>query len=85
MIRSITGFGRSETVTEGYKLIVEMKAVNHRYSEFSIKMPKKLNFFEAGIRTLLKEYINRGKVDIFITYESGDCKDISGLFQTDRV
>ena len=69
MIRSMTGFGRSETVTEGYKLIVEMKAVNHRYSEFSIKMPKKLNFFEAGIRTLLKEYINRGKVDIFITYE----------------
>ena len=69
MIRSMTGFGRSEPVTEGYKLIVEMKAVNHRYSEFSIKMPKKLNFFEAGIRTLLKEYINRGKVDIFITYE----------------
>lgn len=69
MIRSMTGFGRSETVTEEYKLIVEMKAVNHRYSEFSIKMPKKLNFFEAGIRTLLKEYINRGKVDIFITYE----------------
>lgn len=69
MIRSMTGFGRSETVTEGYKLTVEMKAVNHRYSEFSIKMPKKLNFFEAGIRTLLKEYINRGKVDIFITYE----------------
>ena len=69
MIRSMTGFGRSETVTEGYKLTVEMKALNHRYSEFSIKMPKKLNFFEAGIRTLLKEYINRGKVDIFITYE----------------
>lgn len=70
MIRSMTGFGRSETVTADYKLVVEMKAVNHRYSEFGIKMPKKLNFFEAGIRSVLKEYINRGKVDIFITYEN---------------
>lgn len=69
MICSMTGFGRSETVTEDYKLIVEIKAVNHRYSEFSIKMPKKLNLFETGIRTLLKEYINRGKVDVYITYE----------------
>ncbi len=69
MIRSMTGFGRSEIVTTDYKLIVEMKAVNHRYSEFGIKMPKKLNIFEGSIRTLLKKYINRGKVDIFITYE----------------
>lgn len=69
MIHSMTGFGRSETVTENYKLIVEIKAVNHRYSEFSIKMPKKLNLFESGIRKVLKEYINRGKADIFITYE----------------
>lgn len=69
MIRSMTGFGRSEMITTDYKLIVEMKAVNHRYSEFGIKMPKKLNFFEGNIRTLLKEYITRGKVDIFITYE----------------
>lgn len=69
MIRSMTGFGRSEMITTDYKLVVEMKAVNHRYSELGIKMPKKLNFFEAGIRALLKEYINRGKVDIFITYE----------------
>lgn len=69
MIRSMTGFGRSEAITTEYKLIVEMKAVNHRYSEFGIKMPKKLNLFEANIRALLKEYINRGKVDVFITYE----------------
>lgn len=70
MIRSMTGFGRSESVTADYKLVVEMKAVNHRYSEFGIKMPKKLNFFEAGIRSILKEYIYRGKVDVFITYEN---------------
>ena len=46
-----------------------MKSVNHRYLDVSIKMPKKLNFFEASIRSVLKEYIQRGKVDLFITYE----------------
>ncbi len=46
-----------------------MKSVNHRYLDVSIKMPKKLNFFEAAIRSELKNYIQRGKVDIFISYE----------------
>ena len=65
----MTGFGRSEAITESYKVVVEMKSVNHRYCDMSIKMPKKLSFFESNIRTLLKEYMQRGKVDIFITYE----------------
>ena len=65
----MTGFGRCEKVTEEYKLSVEMKAVNHRYLDMSIKMPKKFNYFEAGIRNLLKNDIQRGKVDVFINYE----------------
>lgn len=69
MIKSMTGFGRCETVTAEHKISVEMKAVNHRYLDLGIKMPKKFNFFEAGIRNLLKTYIQRGKVDIFINYE----------------
>jgi len=69
MIKSMTGFGRCETVTDEYKISVEMKAVNHRYLDLSIKMPKKFNFFEAGIRNLLKNYIQRGKVDVYISYE----------------
>ncbi|WP_367565860.1 YicC/YloC family endoribonuclease [Lacrimispora sp.] len=69
MIKSMTGFGRGETVTDEYKISVEMKAVNHRYLDLSIKMPKKFNFFEAGIRNLLKNYIQRGKVDVYISYE----------------
>lgn len=69
MIKSMTGFGRYETVTDEVKISVEMKAVNHRYLDLSIKMPKKFNFFEAGIRNLLKKYIQRGKVDVFISYE----------------
>lgn len=69
MLKSMTGFGRSEYIDEKRKITVEIKAVNHRYLDCSIKMPKKLGFFEASIRTLLKDYIQRGKVDIFITYE----------------
>lgn len=69
MIKSMTGFGRCEVSENNRKFTVEMKAVNHRYLDVNIKMPKKLNFFESAIRTLLKEYMQRGKVDIFITYE----------------
>lgn len=69
MIKSMTGFGRCEIAESERKFIVEMKGVNHRYLDVNIRMPKKLNFFESAIRTLLKKYVQRGKVDIFITYE----------------
>ncbi len=69
MIKSMTGFGRCEITENNRKFTVEMKSVNHRYLDVSIKMPKKLNFFESAIRAELKNYISRGKVDLFITYE----------------
>lgn len=69
MIKSMTGFGRSEVVSGDRKIVVEMKAVNHRFCDINVKMPKKLSFFETTIRTYLKKYIERGKVDVFITYE----------------
>lgn len=69
MIKSMTGFGRCEIARGERKITVEMKSVNHRYLDVSIKMPKKLNFFEAAVRNELKNYIQRGKVDIFIGYE----------------
>ena len=69
MIKSMTGFGRCEVAENNRKFTVEMKAVNHRYLDVNIKMPKTLNFFESAIRTELKNYIARGKVDVFITYE----------------
>ena len=69
MIKSMTGFGRCEFTDEKRKFTVELKSVNHRYLDVNIKMPKKLNFFESSIRALLKEYIERGKVDVYITYE----------------
>ncbi len=69
MIKSMTGFGRAEVADTNRKFIVEIKSVNHRYLDFNIRMPKKFCFFEGAIRNTLKEYMQRGKVDIFITYE----------------
>lgn len=69
MIKSMTGFGRCEVSAGERKFTVEMKSVNHRYLDANIRMPKKLNFFETAIRNLLKQRVQRGKVDIFISYE----------------
>ncbi len=69
MIKSMTGFGRCEVMEGDRRFTVEMKGVNHRYLDTNIRMPKKLNFFETSIRSLLKKSVQRGKVDIFITYE----------------
>lgn len=65
----MTGFGRYEVSEADHKFTVEMKAVNHRYLDMNIKIPRKLNFFESSIRGLLRQYIERGKVDVYITYE----------------
>lgn len=69
MIKSMTGFGRCEVSEGDQKITVEMKSVNHRYLDVSMKMPKKLNYFDSAIRGILKGYIQRGKVDVYITYE----------------
>lgn len=69
MIKSMTGFGRYEYTGEQRKIVVEMKAVNHRYLEMNIKLPRKLNLFESQIRNEIKKYAERGKMDMFITYE----------------
>ena len=77
MIKSMTGFGRCEIQKDAKKFTVELKSVNHRYLDVNIRMPKKLNFFETAIRTLLKSYANRGKIDIFITYEDTSQAQVS--------
>jgi len=69
MIKSMTGFGRCEAADENRKITVEIKSVNHRYLDVGLKLPRKLGFFETAIRGLLKEYLQRGKVDVFVTYE----------------
>ncbi len=69
MIKSMTGFGRCEVQRDSRSFTVELKGVNHRYLDVNIRMPKKMYFFETAIRNLLKQYVNRGKIDIFISYE----------------
>ena len=69
MIRSMTGFGRAESITKEHKISVELKSVNHRSLDLHIKLPKRLSCFEGEIRNVIKTYIRRGKVDVFITYE----------------
>ena len=70
MIKSMTGFGRAEVVNEDAKITVEMKAVNHRYLDLGIKMPKRFNMYESAIRAMVKNLgVERGKVDMYISCE----------------
>ena len=69
MIRSMTGFGRYELEAHERRINVEIKAVNHRYMDLSIKMPRSFNVFESKIRNVIREYIERGKTDIYISCE----------------
>lgn len=70
MIQSMTGFGRGEAVNDKYKLTVEMKSVNHRYLDISVRLPRKMNLFESAVRSQVKEFANRGKVDVFVGIEN---------------
>ena len=69
MIKSMTGFGRYETVTDEYSIAVEIKSVNHRYCDLNIKLPKKFNEIENTLRMMMKEIAERGKVDVYVSYE----------------
>ena len=69
MIKSMTGFGRYKTVTDEYRIAVEIKSVNHRYCDLNIKLPKKFNEIENTLRMMMKEIAERGKVDVYVSYE----------------
>lgn len=69
MISSMTGFGRSEQENTLQKIVIEMKAVNHRYCDIVIKMPKKFNKFEDKMKKLIKKEVKRGRVEVFVLFE----------------
>lgn len=69
-MKSMTGFGRGEAERNGYRMTVEIKTVNHRYFEPTIRMNRKLGPLEAEARRVLKDTISRGKTDMFVTYEN---------------
>lgn len=70
MSKSMTGFGRSEYSDGKRNIIVEIKSVNHRYNDISIRMPKKYSFAEEKIKNYAKDVIKRGKIDISILVEN---------------
>ena len=70
MIKSMTGFGRGEYSDGKRNVICEIKTVNHRYADISVKMPKRYSFAEETIKTLIKEQMKRGKADVSIIVEN---------------
>lgn len=83
MIRSMTGYGRKEAVEGGKKILAEIKSVNHRYSDYSIKVPRYFGFLEDKVREYISGFITRGKVDVWIAIESYGESDKEVILDTE--
>lgn len=75
VLKSMTGYGRNEAVINGKKITCEIKSVNHRYSDYSVRVPRYYGFMEDRVRTYISGYISRGKVDVYVAVESYDEAD----------
>lgn len=72
-MNSMTGFGKSLIETASYQIEVELKSVNHRFLDIQIRAPRQVSVYEQAIRHVIKETLNRGRVDVFVTLrEKGD-------------
>lgn len=82
MVYSMTGYGRSEKESELQKVLIEMKAVNHRYCDVVLKLPKKMAMFEDRIKKYVKQHVKRGRVEIYMGFEEqkGDDFTVSPNF-----
>lgn len=80
MAISMTGFGRGEYKDDNYQFLVETKTINHKYADINIRLPRKLSFLEDKVRILVKDYVKRGRVDLFIKLESLSSEDINLKF-----
>ena len=69
MIKSMTGFGRAKCEYEGREYNVEIKSVNHKYSDVSIKIPRQISYLEEKVRKEILTKVSRGKIDVFITLQ----------------
>ncbi|MCX7568416.1 YicC family protein [Tumebacillus sp. DT12] len=69
MIKSMTGYGRGDRVAQGYRVLAEIKAVNHRFGEVVVRMPREYMLFEDVIKKTVLESVSRGRVDVFVTVE----------------
>lgn len=75
MIRSMTGFGRAEETLNGRSICAEIRSVNHRYYEFSARVPRSMGFLEERLKSFLGESISRGKVEVSVTIASAQSAD----------
>ncbi|MGE5629347.1 MAG: YicC/YloC family endoribonuclease [Solirubrobacterales bacterium] len=80
MIKSMTGYGRGNIELTGRSYTIEIKSVNHRYCDLNIKMPKSLLPLEDRIRKVIQSRLNRGKIDVFVTQNLFDKKDVAAVF-----
>lgn len=70
MLNSMTGYGRFEQIDESKKIVIDIRSVNHRYSDVTVKLPRAYGYLEDKIREYVSENISRGKVDVFIYIEN---------------
>ncbi len=82
MIKSMTGFGRSEYSDGKRNIVVEIKTVNHRYSDITVKMPRRYAFAEERLKAKAKEYVRRGKAEMSIMVENITEDDINVKLNT---
>ena len=75
MAISMTGFGRGEHKDENLSFVVECKTINHKYTDINIRLPRKISFLEDKIRNFVKDYVKRGRVDLYIKLESLNSND----------
>ncbi len=75
MLKSMTGFGRAEQLIDGYLIKIQIKSVNHRYSDFTIKVPRYYSFLEDKIRNAAMRAVSRGKVEILLSIEQKESDD----------
>lgn len=77
MICSMTGYGRGEAADRGYHITVEIKTVNNRYLDMNIRLPRAFQAFDTKLRTLVKQYLVRGKAEMFVTLETDEAETLS--------
>lgn len=77
MIKSMTGYGSAKGTVEGLNITVELKSVNNRYLDTSVRMPRSFMFAEEAVKSAVQKHISRGKVDVFISVDSSEAGDVT--------
>ncbi len=70
MIKSMTGYGRAQETVGSYNITVELKSVNHRYFEFSARVPRSYGFIEDKLKNLIGSFVSRGKIECYVSIEN---------------